>query len=115
MANIISVEYEYTGGQTMSFWGELDNNNWYTVDQDGCISEYDTDTNKYMQRYFNDEDFDSYEFDMIHVLKRYHPTEKMLDKLIDLVESENAKTYLKNVKATQMDDYGKVLYEKQVF
>lgn len=23
MADIISVEYEYTGGQTMSFWGEF--------------------------------------------------------------------------------------------
>lgn len=110
------VNFEYTGGGFITFWGKLNNGNWFITDTDDCISEFDVDANEYMDKYLSDDDvdFDFYEYENEHVIRRYYPTKELINELkqeIDTVDT-NVYAYLDCILETYKDDYGKVFYER---
>ena len=68
MYEITNAKCAMTGGGCYTFWGKT-KEYYYLSDIEGTIYLYDTDTNEFMDRYFNDENFDAYEWEQIHRLK----------------------------------------------
>lgn len=114
MATCTDVNYESTGGGFLTFWGKLSNGNWFITDTDDCISEFDVDANEYMDKYLSDDDvdFDFYEYEQEHVIRRYYPTKELINDIKRQIGTEEATIYLDFVLKTYKDDYGKVFYER---
>ena len=68
MYGITEAKYEMTGGGCFTFWGKA-KGGYFLSDIEGNITLYDTDTNEYMEKLLNDEDFDAYEWKKEHQIK----------------------------------------------
>ena len=110
---IASAKFAYTGGGTITIWGKLSNGLWYTTDTDGCISEFDVDTDKYMDRYLNDDGFDAYEYEREHVLRRYYPTEEMMSEMRRQLNTPETSAYLDVSASSFSGHFGEVFFDKE--
>ena len=111
--NIIDVRCEYTGGGIITFWGKLSNGNWYATDTDDCICEFDVDTNEFMRKLFNDEDFDAGEYEEEHVIRKFYPTEEILNEMKNQLNTQETTVYLDAVLSNFKDCCGEIFYEKE--
>lgn len=62
MFNILKANYEMTGGNCYTMWGQSDEG-YFLTDIEGNPTFYKKDTDEYMKGYFYDENFDAYEWE----------------------------------------------------
>ena len=66
---VLDVKVEYTGSGIYVAWGSLDNGNFFSISSD-AMYEYDEDEYKAM----DEEDYDAYEWENIHIVASYMPS-----------------------------------------